>query len=123
MTIFTITLTMLFLAVSFPSYSENLMESDQDTTHDSIFDLEKEIITIPDTHENPEPYKWNVTRNPKNYGFSLKRDPAGPYILGLSMPDDLQIQEMHVFVTNKKLEFAHHVVPEKVDRHISWSSR
>jgi hypothetical protein len=107
-----VSLAILFILGVVQAYAEKLSESDYGAGHESIFDLEQEILSIPDSHEKPEPYLWNATLNPKEFEFSLARNSDGQFHVKIMPPNEINIQEIHVFVTNKKLEFAHHIIPE-----------
>ncbi len=111
-----ICLAILIINAAVQSRAEKQIGPDEGATHKTIFDPEKETISIPDTHENPEPYKWNVTLNPKDFGFSLHRSPDGRYNLVLDSTSDAKFEEIHLFVTNRKLEFAYHIIPDFIGK-------
>ncbi len=75
-------------------------------------DLDKEVMIIPDTH-NEKPYVWHVERNPKGYELVLSADQGkvnGEQAVSFKIvsPSDIQIKDVHIFITGADLESYFH---------------
>lgn len=94
-------LSLLFLA--FPSLSA------------AELDLDQEVLIVPDTHD-AKPYIWNVARNPRGYELVMneatQRDTADRrFSFEIRQDSPKDIQEVHVFVTDRDLHFFRHIRP------------
>jgi len=75
-------------------------------------DLDKEVLIIPDTH-NEQPYIWHVQRNPRGYELVLPDSPmkAGeeqPYVFKILSPSGVPKGDVHVFIADDDLHtYAH----------------
>jgi hypothetical protein len=79
-------------------------------------DLDQEVIVIPDTHDE-KPYIWEVSRNPEGFDFSIRRDASGAdrFQLLLSAAKE-DVDDVHVFVTDKDFHVYQHVRPNKTGK-------
>ncbi len=78
-------------------------------------DLEKEVLIIPDTH-NEKPYIWKVLRNPKDYEFTLQYDNAAAgtettFSMDIRSKGQSKIDDLHVFIADKDLHVYGHLRP------------
>lgn len=80
-------------------------------------DLDQEVIIIPDTH-NDKPYVWDVQRNPREY--KLVMDHIAPtvgtdssFLFEIKSNSSVEINNMHVFITDEDLHTFAHVRPLK----------
>lgn len=96
------------------SSAEDLSEVNNSSIHESLFDFEKELISIPDTHENPEPYNWKAEVNPDGYEILADTDSGNFATFNINSPENIEIFELHVFVTPTKLQFANHLIPHRI---------
>jgi hypothetical protein len=85
------------------------------TTAGADLDLDKEVLVIPDTH-NEKPYIWNVMRNPR--GYELVMEYGGPasglndkFSFEVKRESSIKIGEMHVFITDEDLHTFVHILP------------
>lgn len=80
------------------------------------FDLEQEVITIPDTHRDKE-YRWKVQKNPKDIDASLTYGEAGatgiPFTLALNSKSGMVFDQLHVFISDRDLHHYAHIRPTK----------
>lgn len=75
-------------------------------------DLEKEVLIIPDTH-NEKPYIWNVERQPRGYELVLSEAPAAAggghsYIIRIVSSSETPKGDVHVFITDNDLHLYAH---------------
>lgn len=80
-------------------------------------DLDKEVITIPDTH-NEKPYIWNVRTNPREYELIMEtgKVTAGKkhdFRFSVLSKEGEEISSPHIFITDDDLHEYAHVLPEK----------
>ncbi len=78
-------------------------------------DLDKEVIVIPDTH-NEKPFIWNVMRNPRKYELALEY--GGPaaglndkFSFEVKRESSVKMDDMHVFIADEDLHAFAHVRP------------
>ncbi|MFI5294307.1 MAG: hypothetical protein ACHQ0Y_04710 [Thermodesulfovibrionales bacterium] len=78
-------------------------------------DLDKEVLVIPDTH-NEKPYIWNVVRNPR--GYELVMEYGGPatglndqFSFEVKRESSAKMDDMQVFITDEDLHTFAHVRP------------
>ncbi len=78
-------------------------------------DLDKEVLIIPDTH-NEKPYIWHVVRNPG--GYELVMEYGGPtaglndqFSFEVKRESSVKIDDMNVFITDEDLHTFAHVRP------------
>ena len=85
------------------------------TPSSAQLDLEKEVLIIPDTH-NEKPYIWKVLRNPKDYEFTLQYDDTAAgtetiFSLDIRSKGISKIADLHVFIADKDLHIYRHMRP------------
>jgi len=80
-------------------------------------DLDKAVLTIPKTHD-VKPYIWHVLTNPRDYTLSLdhSRAIAGTdthFKLTVKSGSGADINDIHVFITDKGLDTYKHLRPTR----------
>lgn len=90
------------------------------STVSAFLDFDQEVLHIPATHESKK-YTWQVRENPQGFnaifemnGTVDENTPGHPgHLVKLAFPPDETVEEVHMFIVDKKFKFFTHILPDK----------